>query len=181
MTYALTTIQDIVGEFSGFVDKIIPSSAIPILVQLCATAVLFIIVAKFVFKPVRKILKQRQDYVESQLRDAEASKARSLEYEKTAQASIDEAREKSKTILLDAKLQAEAGKEKAMEELNEEIRAARRRTEEEIRQEKQATIEEVRKQIVDVALQASEAVLNREINEQDQSKLVEEFVKEAVK
>lgn len=178
---SLTSIQDIVEQFSDFVNKLIPREFLSVIIQLCATIVMFIIVAKFIFKPVRKILKTRADYVEGQIKDAEDSKTRSLEYENTAKESINQAKEKSRQLLLEAKDQADEVKAKALDDLNDELNAKRLLAEKEIEQEKIAAVEEIRKQIVDVALQASEVVLNREINEDDNSRLVEDFVKDVVK
>ena len=39
-------------------------------------------------------------------------------------------------------------------------------------------LEDIHNEIVNVALDASKAILRREINEEDNSKLVEEFIKE---
>ena len=50
------------------------------------------------------------------------------------------------------------------------------RTQEEIEREKQAAVEDIKKQIVDVALQASEVVLNREVNQDDNTRLVNDFI-----
>ena len=176
----LTTIDDIVGQFSDFIDKLIPQSAIPIIVQLCATAVMFIVVARFVFKPVRALLSKRAEYVNGQIRESEEAKERSLRYEQEAKGSISEAQEKSKAMIADAKRQSEAIREKALEDLDRELRANRLRAEEEILQEKKQAVEDIRRQIVDVALQASETVLNREISSEDNSRLVEDFVKDIV-
>ena len=54
------------------------------------------------------------------------------------------------------------------------------RTQEEIEREKQAAVEDIKKQIVDVALQASEVVLNREVNQDDNTRLVNDFIKDIV-
>lgn len=176
----LTTFEDITKPFESFISKFIPESIIPVLIQLCATLVIFIVVAKFVFKPVREILRKRQEYVANQIHDAEVSKTNSLKYESEAKASISEAKEKSNQIIANAKKEAEELKEKAMLELDEELKQNRLRAQEEINQEKKAAIEDVRKQIVDVALLASETILNREINKDDNQRLVEDFVKDVV-
>ena len=117
---ALLTIEDIADKFDGFMDKLIASSFIPVLVQLIATAVIFVVVAKFIFKPVRQILRTRQEYISKQISDSEEAK------------------------------------------------------------EKEQAVEEIRKEIIDVALQASEVVLNREITEDDNKRLVNEFVEDII-
>lgn len=178
---SLTTIQDVVGQFLDFANRIIPREVVSIIIQLCATSVILIIVAKFVFKPVREILRKRAEYVENQIREAEDSKNRSLEYEREIKDSIDGAKQEALQIVSNAKVQSESMREIAMIKLDEELEIKRKNAQLEIEQEKVAAVEEIRKEIVDVALMASETVLNREVNSEDNSRLVEDFVKDVVK
>lgn len=177
---ALLTIEDIADKFDGFMDKLIPSSFIPVLVQLIATAVIFVVVAKFIFKPVRQILRTRQEYISKQISDSEEAKAKALEYEQTAKDSISVAQEKSKEILKNAEEQSKNYREKALLDLEKELKDNREKAKEEIEKEKEQAVEEIRKEIIDVALQASEVVLNREITEDDNKRLVNEFVEDII-
>ena len=49
---------------------------------------------------------------------------------------------------------------------------------EDIEKAKQEALTDVHNEIVNVALEASKEILQREINEKDNSKLVEDFIKE---
>ena len=177
----LTTLEDIVGQFEDFVsDNLIPTNIVPVLIQLCSTAVIFIFVAKFFFKPVRELLSKRQAYVEGQIKDSEEAKKNALEYEEISKKSIDEAKEQAKLILENAKKQAEEQKEKSLNETEQEIKQMKLQAELDIEREKVAASEEVKKQIIEVAMQATEVVLNREVKDDDNTRLVEEFIKDIV-
>ena len=176
----LLTIEDIADKFDGFMDKLIPTSIIPVLVQLIATAVIFVVVAKFIFKPVRQILRTRQEYIAKQISDSEEAKAKALEYKQTAKEEISKAQDKSKEILENAENQSKIYREKALEDLAKELKENREKAQEEILQEKKQAVEEIRKEIIDVALQASEIVLNREITTDDNKRLVNDFVEDLV-
>ena len=53
----------------GFVNQYLIPDPIMFLIQLCSTAVIFIVVSKFFFKPVREILKKRQEHIANQIND----------------------------------------------------------------------------------------------------------------
>ena len=158
----LATFEEVIGGFGEFVNQYLIPDPIMFLIQLCSTAVIFIVVSKFFFKPVREILKKRQEHIANQIKDSE------------------EAKKESNLIIEQAKRQAELHKEKALKELDEEIKQMKLRTQEEIEREKQAAVEDIKKQIVDVALQATEVVLNREVNQDDNTRLVNDFIKDIV-
>ena len=176
----LATFEEVIGGFGDFVNQYLIPDPIMFLIQLCSTAVIFIVVSKFFFKPVREILKKRQEHIANQLKDSEEAKKKALEHENTSKQYIEEAKKESNLIIEQAKRQAELHKEKTLKELDEEIKQMKLRTQEEIEREKQAAVEDIKKQIVDVALQASEVVLNREVNQDDNTRLVNDFIKDIV-
>ena len=51
----------------------------------------------------------------------------------------------------------------------------------EIAKSKEKALDDIHNEIVNVALDASKAILNREINEEDNSRLIEDFIKEVDK
>lgn len=68
-------------ESDTFVKKMFGSWE-SLVIQLTSTLILFCVVGFFVFKPVRKILQTRQDYVVSQVKNAEAYKEDALNKQK---------------------------------------------------------------------------------------------------
>ena len=173
-----TEFSDIVDGFKGFVDNLLPQDILTVIIQLCSTAVIFIIVAVFLFKPVRELLKKRQDYIENQIKESEEANLKAQEREEISRSIIDEAKKESLVILEEAKKQAEDLKEKKYQETDEEIRNLKLQAELDIEREKEAAQEEIKKQIIDVAILASETVLNREVNHDDNSRLVDDFIKD---
>ena len=173
-----TTFESIVDGFKGFINNLLPQDILTILIQLCSTAVIFIVVALFFFKPVRELLKARQDYVENQIKESEEANAKAKEREEVSRSIIDEAKKESLVIIDEAKKSAEEHKEKMFQETDEEIKNLKLQAELDIEREKKAAQEEIKKQIIDVAILASETVLNREVNHEDNSRLVDDFIKD---
>ena len=132
----------------------------------------------FLFKPVRELLKARQDYVENQIKESEEANALAHEREEKTRNIIDEAQKESLNIISEAKKSADELKEKKLQETEEEIKSLKVQAELDIEREKLAAQEEIKKQIIDVAILASETVLNREVNHDDNSRLVDDFIKD---
>ena len=93
-----------------------------IVVSLLNLVILFLLVKKFLYKPVKKMLEERQSNIDKQYSDAEEAKAKALEdklaYEEKlsaasieadgiVQSAVDTAKAREKEILSDAKRKAE--------------------------------------------------------------------------
>ena len=159
----------------SFMDKLFPNPWDALAVFL-AFVILLVVVFYFAYKPVKKLLKQRSDYVEDKIKTAE-------EREKESEKLLEKANEEIKASRVEAlalveKAEDEANKErqvildKAKQEKAEEIK----RTKEEIAQEIEASKDEIHREIVSVALDASSKVLEREVNKEDNEKLVDSFI-----
>ena len=78
--------MDNIGEtMKSIGEKLIPNW-LSFVVQLLSFLVLLLVVFFFAYKPVKKILKKRADYVENEIHEAKESNAQ-------AQASVEEAKE----------------------------------------------------------------------------------------
>ena len=158
-----------------FMEKLFPNVWDALAVFL-AFVVLLIAVFYFAYKPVKKLLKQRGDYVEDKIKTAETR-------EKESQKLLYEANEQVKTKRIEAMEIVEKAKEDANKERNailekakEEKQAELQRTREEIAQEIEASKDEIHREIVSVALDASSKVLEREVNSKDNEKLIDSFI-----
>ena len=149
-----------------------------LLIQLGATLIMILVVAKFLMNPVREILQKRQDYVVSQVTTAEKIKENAELREKEVNDKIASLNVEASSIIDEAKKNAEAIKEKALKEIEEEKNVQHQILQKQLEQEKINAKEEIRKEILDVALKATEVVLLREVNEKDNQRIVENFIKE---
>ena len=141
-----------------------------------AFIVLLIAVFFFAYKPVKKVLKQRGDYVEGKIKTAE-------EREEKSQQLLNEANEEVKAKKVEAmgiveKAKEDAQKERAaiLEKAKQEKEEEIKRTKEEIAQEIEASKDEIHREIVSVAIDASSKVLEREVNKKDNEKLIDSFI-----
>lgn len=149
-----------------------------LLVSLANLVLLFLIVKRFLYKPVKNMLEARQSNIEGQYAAADEAKKQAFAdrdaYEQKLALAKDEA---------DGIIQSAVSIAKAREK--EIVAAARADAEIIVRQaEEQASLEmikaegAIREEIVDVSAKLTEKLLEREINSDDHKKLIDSFIDE---
>ena len=149
-----------------------------IVVSLLNLLIIFLILKRFLFKPVKKILKSRQDAVderyaqaENAINDAEAKQAELTKRLDAAQAEAD-------NIIKDATMTAERRREKIENEARENAESIIRQAKNEAELEKKKAESEIKEQIVVVSTALTEKLIEREINEEDHHKLIDSVISE---
>ena len=163
-----------------FTSKLIPNWP-SFVAQLGALLVLIFVVIFFAYKPVKKILNKRQDYIEQNIKDAEQAKATWQENETKSQATVLASKKEAAGIVADAKLEAEKEKAKILDDAAKEVEKMKQDAENDIARMEEEAQEAIRKEMVDIALDASKELLGREVNSSDNSRLIEEFIEEVKK
>lgn len=138
--------------------------------------ILFLIMKKLLFKPVVAMLKQREDEVNSMYEKAEEAQKNAEALEKEYTESLAGAKEEAARIMKDATREATLKGEKIVSEAQEKAAAAISKAEKEIELEKQAAVKEIRNDIASIAVGVAEKVIEKDINEKDHEKLVEDFI-----
>lgn len=151
------------------------------LINFLALIVLFVVVYFIAYKPVKRNIQARKDYVEHNLRDSEKAKAISERNAAEGQAVIDDARKEGESILKKAKEDAALSSKAIVDEAKLDASRKKKEADEAILQAEEASKEKVRREIVDVAMAASRQVLSREVKKEDNEKLVSDFVDEVGK
>ncbi len=152
-----------------------------LIAQLINFLILVLVLYKFLYKPVLKMLDGRKEKIEKGLRDAEQLGA---ELEKTKElqaAEIQKAKQEARGIVEEAEKRAEAAgaetKAKTKLEVEKLITAAKNQ----MIQEKEKMIAEVRKEASELVMAVAEKVVGKSIDAKIQKNLVEETIEEVGK
>lgn len=137
----------------------------------------FLILKKFLFKPVKKMIDDRRKEIDDTYADAERAKAEAeqmkADYEKQIAGAKDEAaeivrsagndaRRESDEIIRSAKTEASAIKQKAMDD---------------IALEKKKAVNEAKDDIVGIAMDIAGKVVEKELTQSDHEALIEDFIR----
>ena len=148
------------------------------LVQFLALVIMVIVVFFVAYKPVKKMLAKRADYVETNIRDSEMAKAEAEKNISASEERLIASKKEAAEIVATARLTAEKNQKEMIEQTQQEINKMKALAEEDIARSKEGAKEEIRQEMVSVALAASEEVLKREVNEKDNARIIEDFIKD---
>lgn len=141
------------------VEALLFPQLLTVLVQLGSTFVIYLLYKRFLHEPVLKILDKKADdyqhaYTEIEnLKEEQSIERKNFEEEKKAQK---EMLERSKEMMLK---EIEDMREKLIEETNTDILRLKNSATESIRKEKEAMLDEVEQELVSVAYEMTEKVL----------------------
>ncbi|OGY84577.1 MAG: ATP synthase F0 subunit B [Candidatus Kerfeldbacteria bacterium RIFCSPHIGHO2_12_FULL_48_17] len=148
---------------------------------LIAQAVNFLIVVvvlwKFAYKPVLKLLQDRSKRVEKSIKDAEHIEKRLQKIEATQKEMIKKAEAEGQNILKAAEVQAQEQSAAAMEKTRAEVKTVVTKAKKEIQAAKDSLLQEARKDMAHLMVQALEKVVQTKAGSQDQE-LIEKTLQE---
>ena len=168
-------LNDIGETISTIGEKLVPNW-VSFVVQFLSFLILLLVVFFLAYKPVKKILKKRADYVENEIKQAK-------ENNDQAQASVEEAKqlvasskEKASEIIKNAENQGQERFDAIILEAKQEVAEMKKAAEQDIERAKEDAIQDIRSEMVNVALSASKEILKREVDSKDNTKLAEDFI-----
>jgi F-type H+-transporting ATPase subunit b len=171
----LTILDDSPFSDNEFLEKLFPNFW-DFVVQLAAFVVLLVIVFFLGYKPVKKLLKARHDYVEHNLRDSEDAKAIAERNAKISAQNIETSKKEAVQIVSSAQVEANKESDAILAKAREDAMIERQKADRDILDAEKKAREDTRKQIVDVAIEASSQVLGREVDKRDNARLLDEFM-----
>ena len=140
--------------------------------------VLFLLLSYLLFNPVRKMLKDRQATIKSNIDIAIADKASAAELKELYEGKLKEVDKEAEQILSEARQKALKNEAKIVDEAKEEAARIIKRANEEAMLEKKRVMDEAKQEMVVIASLMAGKVVAAQINTSIQDKLVEETLKE---
>ena len=138
----------------------------------------FLVLKHFLFQPVMKLIKERQDEIDNMYKDADEAKASAEALQAEYQQKLSVATETSERIVKEALIRGQNKEEEIIRQANAEASAIMDKAASDIAQEKKKAINDAKDEISGMAMAIAEKVVGRELNEKDQEKLFDEFINE---
>jgi F-type H+-transporting ATPase subunit b len=149
-----------------------------LLFQVINFLLLLYLLNRFLFKPVLKLLDEREQRIRKGLQDAESA-AHDRELAKAErEAAMDEARKEAQAMIARATKIADDSRAEILAEAKEQAEKVTSRAREEITAEKDRAMAELRATVADLALEAAGKLVRAEMDTKTQRKLVEDFLAE---
>lgn len=144
-----------------------------VLISLANLLVLYWLVKKFLFKPVKRILEQRQQAVDARYADADAAKA-AAEADRTLwEQKLQTADEEADALVAEAKKKGLHQEERIVADAKEKAEEILRRAKTDADLERKKAQADIKQEIVDVSALLAAKMLDREINAADHKRLID--------
>ena len=143
---------------------------------ICNLFIQVYLIKRFLFKPINEMLDKRKAKADAEIQDAvkakEEAQAMKAEYEKNMQ----EAKEQANEIVMTAQKTAAVQSEEMLKEASSQVTAMKEKAEKDIAQEKRKAVNEIKGELGGMAVEIAGKVIEREINEEDHTKLINDFI-----
>ena len=149
----------------------------------CNMLITFSVLKHFLFKPVKKMIDDRQQEIDTMYADADAAKQKAAAQQKAAaleqeyQAHLQSIKAERDSLLRDATVRAQKREEDILNEARSEAASIRAAAEADIAQERKKAVNDLKNEIGGMAVEIAGKVVEREINEADHQALIDEFIR----
>ena len=160
----------------GYFEDCIGVNLWTALFTLLNTLTVIYVGTKFLFKPVMKIIAERQAEIDEMYSDADKAKADATAMEAEYKQKLSAAQATSERLVKEAVARGQNREEEIIRSANAEAAAILDKAAADIAQEKRKAINDAKDEISDLALAIAGKVVGRELNAADQAKLVDDFI-----
>ena len=140
--------------------------------------ILVVILNKFLYKPVLKMLDARKTDIEDRYKQADEAKAEAIGMKDEYLKQMQNAKLEAQEIITKAGKLAEDSKEEILTAARENAANLTNKAQEEIRREKELAKSELRNEVAALAVLAAGKILDKTIQPEDHTKMIEDFVSE---
>lgn len=160
------------GQFEAFLG-VNPWTALFILLN---TLTIYFVAKKFLFGPVMKIIKDRQDEIDGMYNDAQTAKSEADAMRDEYAKKLSEAQATSEKLVKEAVVRGQAREEEIIRNANAEADAIMDKAAASIAMEKKKAVNDAKDEISALAMAIAGKVVERELNDADQSQLIDSFI-----
>ncbi len=141
--------------------------------------ILLFLLRALVYKKILAAMQQRRENIAKQVHDSESVKAESEKLRREAESLVSQARDEAKQMLAQARRDSDEQAKKIIEQAQREASYRQKQAIEEIEHERDRALASIRGQVADLVLLASSKVIERNLNAEDQSRYLDEILKDA--
>lgn len=147
-----------------------------IILTLLNTLILFLVLKHLLFDKVNKVLEDRKNDISTAYDNADKAQAEAEKLQQEYTERISNAKQESAQIITEATRKAQQRSDEIISEAKSEASGIMDKAYVEIEREKKKAVNEIKDEITDIAFEAAKKVVEKELNQQDNERLIEEFI-----
>jgi F-type H+-transporting ATPase subunit b len=138
----------------------------------------FILLRRFAFGPVQRIIDQRRDRIREALDEADKARQEARQLRELTAKEREQAKADREQILEESRRQAQALFQQARQNADDDLRERLAKNQEELEAENRRMQEQIRRDVVELTLLAAEKVTGKTLDADDQRRLIDETIEE---
>lgn len=136
------------------------------------------LIKKFLLDKVMAVLDQRRETADRQIREAEEAKQAAQQIRASYETHMSQVKQEAGQILQAAQKTAGERSEQILRQAQEQAAQIKEKASADIEQAKKKALNDAKDEISDMAMTIAVKVVGRSLDQQDQNRLVDEFIKE---
>jgi F-type H+-transporting ATPase subunit b len=137
---------------------------------------LAVVLAKFAWKPILKVLGDREEKIRGALEEADRARAQAAEMIKQNEKNLARAEEEYQKMIREGKAFAEKIKDEIVVKAKQQAQQELKHAAEEIQRNVEAAKLQLRSEVADLAIKATEKILEETLDENKQKKLTDSVI-----
>jgi len=160
------------------VDLLSPNAGVMFWTLIIFVVLLFVL-ARFAFKPLTAAVEAREKHLEEMIQSAKADRDEAARLLAEQRKALDASRADAQRVVAESRITAEKLRNEMMEQTKQQQRELLDRARGEIDNERKRAITDLRREAVDLALAGASKLVERNLDDQTNRKLVESFLASA--
>lgn len=144
---------------------------------ICNLLIQMWLIKKFLFKPVQKVLAQRQQMADAQIADAEKARTEAEAMRTDYEQRLAAAKEEAAQLVQNATRTAQLRSEEIVRQAQTDAANIKTKADADIAQQRKKAINEVKDEIGGIAMDIASKVVEREIDPKVHQDLIDEFIR----
>ena len=146
-----------------------------------AFLVVFVMLAKFAFPAMNKMLKQRTERIQGEMERAEKTRSEADQILADYQTQLSGAREESNRIIEEARRTAESLRRDLVSRAETDAQAIVARAQEEVRAERDRVFAELKRSVGELSVELAARVVGQELDKARHARLVDDYIDEVAR
>ncbi|MBM4159727.1 MAG: F0F1 ATP synthase subunit B [Ignavibacteria bacterium] len=143
--------------------------------------VLVLVLSKYAWKPLLKVLQEREDGIRQALEQADRARSEAADLAKQNEKNLAQAEEEYQRIIREGKTLADKLREEIVVKARQQAQREIQQVKEEIQRDIDAARQQLRVEVADLAIQAAGKILDETLDAQKHRKLVDNFLNQLPK
>ena len=159
-------------------QSLVTVNPVTLIAQICNLFIQLFLAKKFFLDKVKAILDQRREAADREITDAQAAKAEAMTIKATYEENMRQAKAEATALLAQAQKTASARSEEIINQAQAQAVQLKEKAAADIAQEKKKALNDAKDEISGISMAIAEKVVERQLNDADQQKLIDQFINE---